>query len=179
MADSPASMAPPAWAAAWASPSAPTRRTSPGSGPGQRGTARHSKTQCPRCTVCVSFPLVNRVIPEADSTPSASSLGCVRDRQGRRGPDPEASWDVAPSEVASSELTERDLCCTMWTSLDLHRKPDRRSRALYFRAETRHRSIFGCAIPSLFSIGTQVDRPKSVGLRDSQAAFRKRNHCRD
>jgi hypothetical protein len=46
------------------------------------------------------------------------------------------------SRVASSELTERDLCCTIWASLDLGRKPDRRSRASYIRAKIRHKSIF-------------------------------------
>jgi hypothetical protein len=74
--------------------------------------------------------------------------------------DPTVLGDVAPSKVASSELTERDLCCRIWASLDLHRKPDRRSRASYIRAEIRHKSIYGCAILSLFSIATQVDRPK-------------------
>jgi hypothetical protein len=74
--------------------------------------------------------------------------------------DPTVFGDVAPSKVASSELTERDLCCTISASLDLHRKPDWHSRALYVRAEIRHKSIFGYAILSLFSIGPQVDRPK-------------------
>jgi hypothetical protein len=45
-----------------------------------------------------------------------ASLGCARDRQGRCGPDPAGSWDVPHSKVASSELTERDLCCTIWAS---------------------------------------------------------------
>ena len=34
------------------------------------------------------------------------------------------SWDFAPPEAAFSDLPERDLCRSLWASLDLHRKPD-------------------------------------------------------
>jgi hypothetical protein len=40
---------------------------------------------------------------------------------GPVGLDPVASWDVALSKVASSGLTERDLCCTIWAWSNLHR----------------------------------------------------------
>jgi hypothetical protein len=71
--------------------------------------------------------------------------------------DPTVFGDVAPLKVASSEVTERDLCCTISASLDLHRKLDRRGRGSYIRAEIPHKPTFGYVIPSLFSIGTQVD----------------------
>jgi hypothetical protein len=63
-------------------------------------------------------------------------------------------------------LTKSDFGSTIIVIVGLVLQPDHPSKLPVLQPRFGISQPFGCAMPNLFSLGTQVDRPKQFGLLD-------------